>query len=97
MLVTFYKIGEVHLCLLGTEGFRAKAKNERFTAARLCCCHKLEVVVWQTTSKMFTKKYAARVARLFYLIQPIKPLICGLVVAVVISLTSYYWIIPPFG
>ena len=42
MLVTLYKIGEVHFRLVGTNGFRAKAKNERFTAARLRCCQKLK-------------------------------------------------------
>ena len=30
MSVTLYKIGEVHFRLLGTNDFRAKAKNERF-------------------------------------------------------------------
>ena len=33
MLVTFHKTGEVFSHLLGTNGFHAKAKNERFTAA----------------------------------------------------------------
>ena len=45
------------------------------------------------TSKHGTKKRAARAARLFFFIQPIKSLICGVVVgvAVVKSLTPYYW------
>jgi len=34
-----YKIGEVHFRLLGTNGFHAKAKNERFTAAGSRCRH----------------------------------------------------------
>ena len=40
--------------MFGTNGFHAKAKNERFTAAD-SCCQNLEfenftdVVVWQTT------------------------------------------------
>ena len=38
---------------------------------------KFHVVVWQTTSKHCTKK---RAARLFFLIQPIKSLICDVVV-----------------
>ena len=42
---------------------------------------KFHVVVWQTTLKHYTKKRAARVARNFFLIQPIKSLICGIVVA----------------
>ena len=33
MSITGYKIGEVHVCLLDTNGFLAKAKNEIFTAA----------------------------------------------------------------
>ena len=38
---------------------------------------KFHVVVWQTTSKGCTTKRAARAARLFSFIQPIKSLICG--------------------
>ena len=41
---------------------------------------KFQVVVWQTTSKHCSKKRAARAARLFSFIQPIKSLICGVVV-----------------
>ena len=37
MLVTLYKIGEVHFCLLGTNGYHVKAKNERFTAVSSHC------------------------------------------------------------
>ena len=33
MLITFYKIGELHFRLLGTNGFHVKAKGERFTVA----------------------------------------------------------------
>ena len=46
---------------------------------------KFHVVVWQTTSKCCSKKRAARAARLFFLIQPIKSLICGVVVVVAFS------------
>ena len=45
---------------------------------------KFPVVVWQTTSKHCTKKRAALAARLFFFIQPIKSLICGVVVDVVV-------------
>ena len=41
-----------------------------------------QVVIWQTTSTNCTKKRAARAARLFFLIQPIKSLTCGVVEAV---------------
>ena len=37
MMVTLYKIGEVHFRLLGTNYFHVKEKNERFTAASLRC------------------------------------------------------------
>ena len=45
---------------------------------------KFHVVVWQTTSKHCTKKRAARAARLFFFIQPIKSLISGVVVDVAV-------------
>ena len=43
MLITLYKIGELHFRLLGTNGFHVKAKSERFTAACLGCCHNLKI------------------------------------------------------
>ena len=42
MLVRLYKIGGVHFCLLGTNGFHVKAKNERFTAASSRCRQNLK-------------------------------------------------------
>ena len=42
MLVTFYKIVEVHFRLLGTNGFHLKAENERFTAAGPRCRQNLK-------------------------------------------------------
>ena len=42
------------------------------------------VVVCQTTSKHRTKKRATRVAQLYFFIQPIKSLICGVVVDVAV-------------
>ena len=42
MLITLYKIGELHFRLLGTNGFHVKAKRERFTAARSRCCQNLK-------------------------------------------------------
>ena len=47
---------------------------------------KIHVVIWQTTSKNCTKVRAARAARLFFLIQPIRSLFSGVVVAVASSL-----------
>ena len=37
LILTSYKIGEVHFRLLDTNGFHVKAKNGRFTAAGLRC------------------------------------------------------------
>ena len=42
ILVTLYKIGEVHFRLLGTNGFHVKAKSERFTSASWCCRRNLK-------------------------------------------------------
>ena len=93
-----YKIGGVHFRLLGTNSFHVKAKNERFTAASSRCRQQnlkyenFHVVVWQTTSKHCTKERAAHAARLFLFVQPIKSLLCGVVVdvAVVKSKTPCY-------
>ena len=42
MLITLYKIGGVHLRLLGTNCFHVKAKNERFTAVSSRCRQNLK-------------------------------------------------------
>ena len=42
ILVTLYKIGEVHFRFLGTNGFHEKAKNEKFTAASSRCRQNLK-------------------------------------------------------
>ena len=56
----------------------------------LLCVHvvisKIHVVIWQTTSKYCTKVRAARAARLFFLLQPIKSLCSGVVVAIAVVL-----------
>ena len=87
MLITLYKIGELHFRLLDMTGFLVKAKNERFPVAGLRCRQNLHVVVWQTISKNCIQKRAARAAQLFFLIQPIKSYFCGvgITIAVVIS------------
>jgi len=89
VLVMLFKIGPVFFHLIGTNSFHAKEKNGRFTAAgsRLSSepqKWKFHVLVWQTTSNDGTKKRATRAARLFFLIQAIKSLICGAVVAVAV-------------
>ena len=45
---------------------------------------KFHVAVWQTTSKNRSKMRAASAARLFFFIQPMKSMICGVVVDVAV-------------
>jgi len=95
VLVTLYRQGEVYFPSLGTIGFHVKAtavnlsflKNERFTAAGSRCRQNLKYENFTSSfgrlrQKNCARKRAARTARLFLLIQPIKSLICGVVVAV---------------
>ena len=42
MFVTLHETSEVHFCLLGTNGFLVKAKNETFTAADSRCRQNLK-------------------------------------------------------
>ena len=82
MLVPVYKIGEVHFPLLGTNGFHAKAKNERFTATGSCCRQNLQNRNisrrrLQDYVKHCTKKRPALAARLFLLGQSSISLIYG--------------------
>ena len=42
MLITLYKIGEVHFQLLGTNGFHVKAKSETFSATSSRCRQNLK-------------------------------------------------------
>ena len=65
-------MGGAHFCLLDTNGFHGKAKSERFTTAR------------SPSRQKCTKKRAARAARLFFLFQPIKSLVCGADVTVAV-------------
>ena len=65
-----YKIGEVQFRLLGKNGFHAKAKNERFTAACSPCRQNLKNENFTSSfsrlrHKNCTKKRAARAGRLF--------------------------------
>ena len=73
-------------------GFHAKAKNERFNATSSRCrqslkyenslCHRLADYV-----KYLHQKRAARAARVFFLVQPIKSLICGVVAAIAVVIS----------
>ena len=42
LILTSYKIGEVHFRLLGTNGFHVKAKNGRFTPPGSRCRQNLK-------------------------------------------------------
>ena len=88
MLITLYKIGELLFRLLGTIGFHVKAKNERFTAVSSRCGQNLKYENFTSSfcrlRQNYVKKRAARAARLFFLIRPIKSLICGVVVDVAV-------------
>ena len=73
-LVTMYKIGEewkIYTVALSPEPQKWK----------------FHVVIWQTTSKNSTKKRVARASRLSFLIQPIKSLICVVVMVVVVVIS----------
>ena len=85
--------------LLGTSGFHLKVKNKRFNAAASRCRQNLKYENFTSScsrlrQKHYIKKRAARASRLFFLIlliQPIKSVIFGVVVAVAISFTSLMW------
>ena len=51
-----YKISEVHVRLLGTNGFHANAKNERFTAAGSRYSQNLEMKILRRHLAGFVKK-----------------------------------------
>ena len=61
---------------------------------KYCCLRSLKPssiwefhdVIWETSAKNCTKMRAARAAQLFFLIQPIRSLFSGVVVAVAIVL-----------
>ena len=77
------------LSLAWDEYFSFKGREWKIYCCRLTLSseppvRKFHVVVWQTTSKNYTRTLAARAARLLYLIQPIKSLIFGVFVAVAV-------------
>ena len=83
MVFTLNKIGELHFRLLGTNGYRVKAKIERFTAASFLSRRNLIINMKNCVEKIALElKRAARATGLIFLIQPIncKSLICGVVV-----------------
>ena len=85
MFVTLYKIGEVHCRLVGTDGFHAKAKNERFTAAGSRCRLNLKYENFTASFSRLRQKIAPKSlphVTIIFRLQPIKSLICGVVVVV---------------
>ena len=89
MLITLYKMGEVHFRLLGTHGFHVKTESERFSVTSSRCRQNLKYENFTSSfgrlrQNIVAKKRAARAARLFFFIQPIKSLICGLDADVVV-------------
>ena len=79
----------IALSLAWYERFSCKGKERKIYCCELALSSepqiwKFDVVVWQTTAKHCTKYRAARAARLFFIIQPIKSLICGVVVDVAV-------------
>ena len=61
MLVTLYKIGQVHFRLFSTNDFHAKAKNERSTAAVSRCRQNLKNENFTSSfDRMTTSKIAPK-------------------------------------
>ena len=79
---------EVHFPLLGRNGFQVKAGNEKFAAALSRCRQNFK---YQNLTSSFSRQRRAalelRAARLFFLIQPIKSSIWGVVVAVAVVIS----------
>ena len=77
------------LSLAWYEWFSCKGKEWKIYCCELALSSepqiwKFHVVVWQTTSKHCNKKRGERTARLFFFTQPIKSLICDVVVDVAV-------------
>ena len=85
-LVTLWKLGEVRFRVLDTKDFHEKT----LVLAGSYCRRNLKYKnftwsLWQTTSQRCTKEGAARAARLFFFILPIKSLIFAVAVAVTVQ------------
>ena len=84
MFITSYKIGEVHFRWLGTNG--CHEMKDLFTAAGSPCRHNFNYVNFTSFGGLRRKTAGKSVPHVqhdyFFLIQPIKSLICGVVVAV---------------
>ena len=71
--------------LIGRASENKRAARAPRTYEQVRAMKKFHVVIWQTASKNTTKVRAARAARLFFLIQPIRSLFSDFVVAVAVS------------
>ena len=60
MLVTLYKISEVHLCSLGTNDFHVKTNNERSTTAGSRCRQNLEYENMKSSFSRLRQKIAPK-------------------------------------
>ena len=84
MFVAMNKMDEMYFHLIGTNDYRVMQNMEDLLPAH----HKFEDFTssfGRLRQKNCTKKRAACAARLLFLIQPIKSLICGVVIGVVVS------------
>ena len=61
MLVMLYKIDEVHFRLLGKNGYCAKAKNERFSAASSRCRQNLKYENFTSSFHRLRQKIAPKI------------------------------------
>ena len=89
MLITLYKIGELHFRLLSTNGFHVKAKSERFTAATPRCRQNLKYENFTSPFGRLRENIAPKSVPhvqydYFFFIQLIKSLICSVVVDVAV-------------
>ena len=81
----------MHFCSLGTNVFHVRAENEKFTAGDLRCRQNLKYENFTSSfGRLRQKMHQKACGTIFFLIPPIKSLICGVVVivAVVIFLNS---------
>ena len=88
-MLRYTKQAKCTFCFFGTNAFHVKAENEKLIAADLRCRQNLKHENLRRPLadyvKNCAKNRATRAARLFFLIQPIKSLICGVVVVVASS------------
>ena len=66
MVVTLNKIGEVHFRLLGTNGYRLKAKNERFTAASSFCRQNVAINMKDCVEKLIALESVSHVQQGYF-------------------------------